>query len=106
MCQDLGAIVESSSPHCHSNTFLVAFRFYVPMPPLPFPPYCHQSHYGFFLPVQIRLLAILKEASVTTNNPRNVRCVEKEMIKSTTHSLKRELAVNVHAERCSFEILR
>ena len=37
ICQDLGVIVESSSSHCHSNSFLVAYRFFAPPSPLPFP---------------------------------------------------------------------
>jgi hypothetical protein len=35
-------------------------------------------------------------------NRKNVRCAEKEMIKSTTRSLKRELAVNARVEPYSF----
>ena len=33
---------------------------------------------------------------------KNARCAEKEMIKSTTRSSKRELAVNAHVEPYSF----
>ena len=38
ICQDLGAIVESLSSHCHSNPFLVACRFFcIPVPSLSLP---------------------------------------------------------------------
>lgn len=39
ICQDLGAIVESSSSHCRSNSFLVAYCFFVPpsLPSFPLP---------------------------------------------------------------------